>query len=71
MGQGMPAPNTASPYGYPTAGGMSPQGGAGMGYYPGAGMAAVPGAYGGYGAAAAPAGGVQPGYGKLFFPELG
>jgi hypothetical protein len=53
------APAQGAPYGYPAQGGVNPQS-----YYAGAAMAAVPGAYGAYGGAAAPAGGVQPGYGK-------
>jgi hypothetical protein len=57
-GGGM-APAQGAPYGYPAQGGVNPQS-----YYAGAAMAAVPGAYGAYGGAAAPAGGVQPGYGK-------
>jgi hypothetical protein len=56
------APAQGAPYGYPAQGGVNPQS-----YYAGAAMAAVPGAYGAYGGAAAPAGGVQPGYGTQNF----
>lgn len=66
--QGMGQPQGA-PYGYAAQGAVNPQG-----YYAGgvgaAGMTAAPGGYGGYPATTAPAGGIQPGYGKPSYGSL-